>query len=206
MPPLNFINQDQSNRHPSERDQKTIRQVSRRAGAAARQRRAAPKINTLQMPDFLVHGIGPSPNLVPQLSILANGRQVPTDICIVLQPDFIQSLLHHAAVKSCDADPRRWVKVCRLANDSLMRLLPQVYGYDQCLDTCIDCLLLQFRQAFMPEAGDSSDTGELQLARAYNRAIQGLANSVYRTVEWTGWFATLLMALFEVRYGAYTML
>lgn len=198
---VEFINLAANNSALSEEDRRTIRSVSRRVGAASRRKRNV-KVNTLQVPDFILDQVRQPSNLSPSLPLSSNGRHVPTELSIVLQPSLTADIIRHAAANNADADPRRWIKVCRLANDSLIHLLPQVYGYDKCLDDCIDGVVTRFRWSFLQRSGGSSTAAkEIQLALAYDRAIRSLGQTISSgVVDWTGWYATLLMALFEVTW------
>lgn len=202
---VEFINQDASNPNLSEEDRRTIRRVSRRVGAASRrQQGAAPRINTLQVPDFLLEQIQRPAQLSPPLPVSPNGRQIPPELSVLLQPDLTGIILRYAAANNADADPRRWIKVCRLANDSLIHTLPRIYGYSKCLDDGIHCVITRVRWSFLQQTeGQPVESGELQIARAYDRAIRSLADSISSgAVDWTGWYATLLMALFEVSHSS----
>ena len=250
---LEFINQDAQKRTLSVVDRHTIRKVSRLVGAATRKAQGpAKRINTLQLPDFLVpqrqerqeiaklgadskrenrsrgylqrhletsaeislsysspdvwdqrlsHDRSYLPNIPFPLPFLPNGRKIPNDLAIFTQPDLTASLLRRAAVADVNANPRRWVKICRLAQESVLQVLPQRYGYSRCLDDAIDSVTGRIQQYLGQDA--ENQLNHTRVKRAYGRALRSLQTALAssNSVDWTVWYATLLLALFEVRNG-----
>lgn len=238
-----FIHQGPKNRTLSEVDRRTIQKVSRRAGAATRKAKGPrPRINVLQVPDFLIpefetkpegshldnksrdssgttplyrqtgsHPQSPPPPEEPlagrdivvsapasvPLFLQPHGSNIPEKLSVLMQPGLSQRLLDEAAIAGENASPRRWVKICRLT--AMLHFLPQMIGQRRCLDHAIECLAERARQYYAPPT--DRQLGQLQLERKYGRALQSLQNALTSTpkVDWTVWYTTLLLALFEVR-------
>lgn len=195
-----FINADPDNPSQSDTDRDTVRRVSRRAGAATRrtQRGELSRANTLQIPNFLIRQADHLVPLNPPLQYGPHDGQVAQRLSIFIQPDLADNILRHVAASESSSDPRRWLKVYRLAHDAILRSLPQLYGHSKCLDDAIDCIATLAHHSIF--ASTRTESGELQVAHSYGRAIRSLSDIITSgPVDWTAWCATLLMALFEVR-------
>jgi hypothetical protein len=116
-----------------------------------------------------------------------------------MQPGLSQKLLADASGVDVNSDPKRWVKICRLT--SVLQFLPHMIGHSKCLDCAIDCLAERVRQCCI-QVPDMA-LAQTQLERRYGRALQVLQNALdsSASIDWTVWYTTLLLALFEVRWG-----
>lgn len=140
----------------------------------------------------------PPPSIPFPPTFAPNGRRIPGEMSILMQPDTTANLLRYAAITDANSNPRKWVKICRLAQDSVLQLIPQLYGRSKCLDDSIDCVVTRVRQCFL--SGTEGQAGQIDLSRIYGRAVRSLSATLTDTaVDWTVWYASLLLALFEVR-------
>ncbi|KAJ9605790.1 hypothetical protein H2200_009639 [Cladophialophora chaetospira] len=242
---VQFIHQDLKHRSLSESDRRTVRKVSNTAAAATRKARgASAKVNTLQLPDFLVIGT-PSESdstaasthseedviplhlqqtprrtvtrrpawwnhhpgalsserdyatpIATPLSQWPDNRKSPEFVSLLMQPGLSQKLLMDASSVDVNSDPKRWVKICRLT--SILQFLPHMIGHSKCLDYAIDCLAERVRQCCIqiPDVA----LAQTQLEKRYGRALQCLQNALdsAQSIDWTVWYTTLLLALFEL--------
>ncbi|KAF2469835.1 uncharacterized protein BDR25DRAFT_343509 [Lindgomyces ingoldianus] len=175
-----FINQGPHNTRLSESDIRTVQKVSRRVGAATRREQGVQaRINTLQVPDFLTQQKQHPLRFPPPISFLPHRREFPSEMSILLQPDLTANLLCHAAASDAAINPRRWIKICRLANDSILHTLPQIYGYSKCLDNSIDCVVMRVRCSLQQGAEvQLRESEELRITQMYGRAIRSLSNAI----------------------------
>jgi hypothetical protein len=130
------------------------------------------------------------------LSLWPSNSKSPEYVSLLMQPGLSQKLLVDASGLEANSDPRRWVKICRLT--SILKFLPLMIGRSKCLDCAIDCLAERVRQCCVT----SPDIGlaQTQLEKRYGRALQCLQSALNSapSIDWTVWYTTLLLALFEV--------
>jgi hypothetical protein len=239
---IQFIHQDPKNRSLSESDRRIVRKVSNRAAARTRKAKGlGTKVNTLQLPDFLIASSKAPPGaatvtlvdsdgsttsadseppttpltkprfsralmrrddytspIPPPLSLWPNNTKCPEYVALLMQPGLSQKLLVDASGAPLNSDPRRWVKICRLT--SILQFLPPMIGHSKCLDCAIDCLAERVRQCCVTSPDLELAQGQLEMR--YGRALQLLQTSLNRpqSIDWTVWYTTLLLALFEVGY------
>ena len=237
---IQFINQDPRHRALSDTDRRIVRTASNKAAAATRKARGAgPKVNTLQLPDFLIATAETDCHIVDTaveeagdeldkersksltrarrdssystrlrergnhavpiartLSLWPNNSKSPQYVALLMQPGLSQKLLVDAAGLDVNSDPRRWVKICRLT--SVLQFLPQMIGQNGCLDCAIDCLAERVRQTCV--VSQDRRLERVQLDQRYGRALRLLQSALDSTakIDWTLWYTTLLLALFEV--------
>jgi hypothetical protein len=129
------------------------------------------------------------------LSLWPNSK-APEHVSLLMQPGLSQSLLLSAARAKPNSEPRRWCKICRLS--STLQFLPLMLGHSKALDSAIGCLAEKVRQFFI-DVGDLS-SAKLRLERGYGDALRALQNTISARngVDWTVWYTTLILALFEV--------
>jgi hypothetical protein len=114
-----------------------------------------------------------------------------------MRPGFAADLLRYGAAADADANPRRWVKLCRIAHESVFEALPRLYGHSKCLDRSIECVAWRVQCCFSRTPESQLDQG--RIAELYARAIRSLAAAlVPGKVDSTVWYTTLLLVLFEV--------
>lgn len=239
---VEFIYQGPNNRTLSASDRRLVRKFSTTAAAATRKSKGPKaKVNTLQLPDFLiinetettpasksseeagrntdaregplyplhvagVTGIPSSADFVADtaflsiplpLSLWPSSKNSPEHVSLLTQPGLSQKLLTDASSVGVNSDPRRWTKICRLS--SVLHFLPRMIGHSKCLDYAIDCLAERVRQSCLT----SPDTtlARTQLEKRYGRSLQCLQTALDASdrIDWTVWYTTLLLALFEVR-------
>jgi hypothetical protein len=206
---LQFVNTDSNHRELTDKDRRLIGRNARRVGAATRRIRGdSRKINVLQIPDFLVSpdeqsDNGEQPQQPPHLtapsawSIMSASACSIIDWSVLLQPELSGKVLGHAAAAESNMDPRRWVKICRLTESPLLQVLPLLYGHSTCLDDATECMIARIRCCLRVSVALSETEGIL--ARTYGRAIRSLSTAIARgSVDQDIWYATLLLALFEV--------
>ncbi len=130
------------------------------------------------------------------LPLWPDNRSSPEYVSLLMQPGLSQKLLVDASSVDVNSDPKRWVKICRLT--SILQFLPHMIGHSKCLDYAIDCLAERVRQCYI----DIPDVAlaQNQLEKRYGRALQSLQNALdsAESIDWTVWYTTLLLALFEV--------
>ncbi|OAL18002.1 hypothetical protein AYO22_11158 [Fonsecaea multimorphosa] len=134
--------------------------------------------------------------VAPPLSFWSNSTNFPEYVALLMQPGLSQKLLLEASSVGVNADPRRWVKICRLT--TILQFLPQMIGHSKCLDYAIDCLAQRVRQCCVQNP--DRELTLTQLERRYGRALQSLQNALNssRNIDWTVWYTTLLLTLFEL--------
>ncbi|OAL30887.1 hypothetical protein AYO20_08580 [Fonsecaea nubica] len=135
-------------------------------------------------------------SIVPPLSPWPSTINSPEYVSLLMQPGLSQKLLLDASSVGVNSDPRRWVKICRLT--TILQFLPQMIGHSKCLDYAIDCLAGRVRQCCV-QSRDRDQLVLTQLERRYGRALQCLQNALNssRSIDWTVWYTTLLLTLFE---------
>ncbi|KAK5035413.1 hypothetical protein LTS07_002851 [Exophiala sideris] len=226
MHQFKFINQDASNRSLSKSDHSTIRSVSRRVGAATRrEKNAGTRTNALQIPDFLVASEGESSTSTststahvshiddppeagsktdshyqtPALALSGrrqrdsaaratslvrytpNGRSIPQDVRIFMLPGLTAKLLARVVSTDVHNNQLRWAKR---------------YGHSRCLDDAIACVAGRVRLSLVE--GDHRHA-QWQIDRLYGRALRSLNAALSSDcVDWTAWYATMLLLLFEI--------
>jgi len=116
-----------------------------------------------------------------------------------MQPDLISRLLQVASLTDALSNPKRWLNICRLAQESVVKVLPQRYGYSGCLDDAIACVGSRVRQCLIQEEGMKISC-KRQVEKDYVRALRSLQTKLSspENVSWDIWYATLLLCLFEV--------
>lgn len=139
--------------------------------------------------------------IIPSSSpLLASMSVTHDDLSALMKPDIANNILRHAATADVNSNPRRWVKICQLVQASVIQILPQLYGYSTCLDDSVDCLILRISQLHFPES--EAQSNYTLVDQMYRRAIRSLSSALSSgVVDRTVWYATLLMALFEVRFN-----
>ncbi|OAP64151.1 hypothetical protein AYL99_00123 [Fonsecaea erecta] len=137
-----------------------------------------------------------TPPLAPPLSLWPSQTDSPDYVFLLMQPGLDQKLLLEASSMGVNSDPRRWVKICRLS--TILQFLPQMIGHTRCLDYAIDCLTERVRQCCVQSP--DREMALTQLERRYGRALQCLQNTLNssRNIDWTVWYTTLLLTLFEL--------
>lgn len=126
-----------------------------------------------------------------------NQQSVPPDVHIFMLPGLSAKLLARTASTDAHNNDIRWVKACRLGQESVLGPLPQRYGYRRCLDDAIDCVAGRMRLTLSP---NDDRLAQLQIDRLYGRALRSLNVALsLGYVDWTVWYATVLLLLFEVR-------
>ncbi|KIW30844.1 uncharacterized protein PV07_02537 [Cladophialophora immunda] len=137
-----------------------------------------------------------TPSVVPPLSLWPNTANSPEYVSLLMQPGLSQKLLLDASSVGVNSDPRRWVKICRLT--TILQFLPRMIGHSKCLDYAIDCLAERVRQCCVQSP--DREQALTQLERRYGRALQCLQNALNsaRDIDWTVWYTTLLLTLFEL--------
>ncbi|EXJ66609.1 uncharacterized protein A1O5_10280 [Cladophialophora psammophila CBS 110553] len=135
-------------------------------------------------------------SIASPLSLWPNKRNSPEYVSLLMQPGLSQKLLLDASSVGINSDPRRWVKICRLT--TILQFLPRMIGHSQCLDYAIDCLAERVRQCCVQSL--DRELALTQLEKRYGRALQCLQNALNssRSIDWTVWYTTLLLTLFEL--------
>ena len=125
-------------------------------------------------------------------------QKFPNEFFILMQPDLISRLLSNTAPAEVVTNPKRWLKICRLAQQSVVQVLPQRYGHSGCLDDAIDLVSRRVRLCFVLD--EDRNLAQRQVERAYLRSLRSLqvALGSKDSVSWDVWYATLLLCLFEV--------
>ncbi|OAG38114.1 hypothetical protein AYO21_07704 [Fonsecaea monophora] len=136
-------------------------------------------------------------SIAPPLSPWPSTINSPEYVSLLMQPGLSQKLLLDASSVGVNSDPRRWVKICRLT--TILQFLPQMIGHSKCLDYAIDCLAERVRQCCV-QSRVRDQLVLTQLERRYGRALQCLQNALNssRSIDWTVWYTTLLLTLFEL--------
>jgi hypothetical protein len=131
-------------------------------------------------------------------SILALDNALPIELLTIMQPDLISRLLQLASVTDALSNPKRWLNICRLAQQSVVHVLPQRYGHSGCLDDAIACVGSRLHQCFITE--ENRLACQRQVEKDYVRALRSLQAKLNSpdSVNWDVWYATLLLCLFEV--------
>jgi len=125
-----------------------------------------------------------------------NGRSIPQDVRIFMLPGLTAKLLARVVSTDVHNNQLRWAKVCRLGHESILGLLPQRYGHSRCLDDAIACVAGRVRLSLVE--GDHRHA-QWQIDRLYGRALRSLNAALSSDcVDWTAWYATMLLLLFEV--------
>ncbi|KIW88377.1 uncharacterized protein Z519_10946 [Cladophialophora bantiana CBS 173.52] len=135
-------------------------------------------------------------SIASPLPLWPNKRNSPEYLSFLMQPGLSQKLLLDASSVGVNSDPRRWVKICRLT--AILQFLPRMIGHSQCLDYAIDCLAERVRQCCIQSL--DRELALTQLEKRYGRALQCLQNALNssRSIDWTVWYTTLLLTLFEL--------
>ena len=111
-------------------------------------------------------------------------------------PGITAKLLAHVVSRDVHNNQLRWVKASRLGQESILGLLPRRYGHSNCLDDAINCVAGRMRLSLV-ESDDRH--AQWQVDRLYGRALRSLSTALSSDpVDWTAWYATMLLLLFEV--------
>lgn len=130
--------------------------------------------------------------------MLTVDNALPNELLTLMQPDLISRLLRLASVTDALSNPKRWLNICRLAQQSVVHVLPQRYGHSGCLDDAIACVGSRLDQCFVAE--ENRLACQRQVEKDYVRALRSLQAKLNSpdSVNWDVWYATLLLCLFEV--------
>jgi hypothetical protein len=216
-----FIVQSVGSRNLSQADLRKIRSVSRRVGAATRRERKTK--SQPEVPNDPSRGEDSTGTLHPEITttsciekgdrdVLTDprysasvvrapssyGRFVPPELAVLVQPGLSTHLLRRAAAaERVSSDPKRWVKTLSLMQDSVLHVLPRSYGHSLCLDNAIECVAQRIWLCFTDETKESGAMIEYK----YGRALRSLNTALTSTdgLDSTVWYATSMLALFEVR-------
>jgi hypothetical protein len=190
---MEFINQKDAKLTDAHR--RIVHKVSRQAGAKTRQARGNQvRINHGQVPEFLLHKVQIS--LTPSSTLPPYALGIPTELTILFHPGLAATLRYRAAEAEHEFDPRRWTKLCRLAEDSVLQKLPSLYGHSTCLDRSIDCVAARIHDGL--KLNTAEHKSEAHIASIYGQAIHSLSNAFSLSeVDWCSWYATWLLTFFE---------
>ncbi|KEF63318.1 uncharacterized protein A1O9_01295 [Exophiala aquamarina CBS 119918] len=217
---IEFIHQDAKNRKLTDVDRRTIRRISRKVGAAARKGKLLESTANPEgvVPELHVVSIDEIPELVKEdermalkrkklllekisgpLSVLTVSNGLPNELFILMQPNLISRLLQVASLTDALSNPKRWLNICRIAQESVVKVLPQRYGYSGCLDDAIACVGSRVHQCLIFEE-DQKLSCQRQVEKDYLRALRSLQTKLSSPdgVSWDVWYATLLLCLFEL--------
>ncbi|KAI1629232.1 hypothetical protein EDD37DRAFT_644991 [Exophiala viscosa] len=125
-----------------------------------------------------------------------DGRSFPQQVCIFMLPGLTAKILTHVVSADVHNNQLRWVKACRLGQESILGLLPRRYGHSKCLDDAINCVAGRICLSLV----ESNDRlARWQIDRLYGRALRSLNAALSSdSVDWTAWYATMLLLLFEI--------